>query len=138
MRFYQPDLTKPETKFNNCKISFDKDFREMIAKIVEKVADIKIDLVPRENTEHLDVLEFKKHEITKDLEAAREDLKQINKELEERNIIKQLINFEKKKPFKIGNIVVINANNYQQMQTIIGQLQMGNKQLKEEKKKIKK
>lgn len=77
MRFYQPDLTKPETKFNNCKISFDKDFREMIAKIVEKVADIKIDLVPRENTEHLDVLEFKKHEITKDLEAAREDLKQI-------------------------------------------------------------
>ena len=137
MGFYQPDLTKPETKFNNCKISFDKDLREMIAKIVKKVANTQVNLVPRENTEHLDILNFKKQAITKDLEAAREELNQIDKELEERNIIKQLINIEKKKPFKIGSIVVINANDYQQMQTIIEQLQMENKHLREENKKNK-
>lgn len=135
MGFYQPDLTKPETKFNNCKISFDKDLREMIAKIVKKVANTQVNLVPRENTEHLDILNFKKQAITKDLETAREELNQIDKELEERNIIKQLINIEKKKPFKIGSIVVINANDYQQMQTIIEQLQMENKHLREENKK---
>ena len=137
MGFYQPDLTKPETKFNNCKISFDKDFREMIAKIVKKVTDIKVDLIPRENTEHLDILNFKKHEITKNLKIAREDLKQINKELEEKEILKQLIDMETKTPFTIGNADVINANNYQQMQAIIKHLQIENKQLKKQNYKLK-
>lgn len=119
MGFYQPDLEKEDTQFNNAKMSFDKDLREEIAKIVEKVAHIKIDLVPRENTEHLDILEFKKHAITKDLEAAREDLKQIDKELEERDIPKQLIDVEMKNPIKLGNIAFVNANNYRQMQANI-------------------
>lgn len=137
MGFYQPDLTKPETKFNNCKISFDKDLRKTIAKIVEKVTNIKVDLIPRENTEHLDILNFKKQAITNDLEEARDELKQIDKELEGKKILKQLINIEKKNPFKIGNMVIVNVNDYQQMQTIIEQLQMENKQLREENKKTK-
>jgi plasmid recombination enzyme len=116
MGFYQPDLEKEDTQFNNAKMSFDKDLREEIAKIVEKVAHIKIDLVPRENTEHLDILEFKKHAIAKDLDAAREDLKQIDKELEERDIPKQLIDVEMKNPIKLGNVAFVNADNYQQMQ----------------------
>lgn len=86
--FERPDLTKPKSKTNNRKVSFDAECRKMFLDIAQKHG-LDIDLIPEyggasylEKTEY--ILEKLKRQ-NKELTAANENLEQENEQLRLKN-----------------------------------------------------
>lgn len=81
MGITDPDQSRPNSKYNNPKISFTKTDTELFRSIcIEKGLDI--DIEPPLKREHLSTLEYKKQQISKDIESLEHTKNTLQEEIE--------------------------------------------------------
>lgn len=83
MGIERPDLLKPEGRHNNPLMTFTAEFREILYLNVEKLG-MELDREPQPESQHLDVLTYKKQQTICDIDKRTIELEQINSTLEER------------------------------------------------------
>ncbi len=77
MGIERPDMSKPESRYNNPMMTFTSTFRELLYREIESLG-IDLDREPRPESQHLETIEYKKKQALADLndiKAEIEDLK---------------------------------------------------------------